>query len=196
MPVGPPTPQVPSTQYDVQPCDPTKVYYVSLKGGKFLTLTKAASSCRIDYAEYTSTIYRDIIDSNFLGRASTGIMKVFDSTFTTVDYPGLNAATSVASGGDFVMELLDDSIATPIPDQAATMMEQSDPFTHTAPRMELSGRTMILWYDAITSGTPNTIPLTAKIVGRCWSDRYEGDSNAAIPQILGSVPPVFVPASP
>ena len=190
MAAGPPTPQVPSAQYDIQPCDPAKVYYVSLKGGQFLTFTGAASSCRIDYPGYDGTVYRDIIDANTLGRAPQDITKVQDPLTETEAPSVLEAGT-----GDILLNVTESTIVGPVPDQIATMMEQNDPFTHTAPRMEVSARTLMLWYDAITMGTPNTIPLTAKIVGRCWSDRYQGDSNAAVPQTIGSVPPVFVPAT-
>lgn len=196
MPVGPPSAQVPSAPYDVQTYSAANIVYVELKGSKFLTITGAKAFCRIDYAQYDSTVYRDTIDASKLGRASTGIVKIEDSTFTTVDYPGLNAASSVAYGGDFVMEILDNTVAAPFLDQTATMMMLDDEVTHTAPRMQLSPRTLMLWFDNITPGTPPTIPTTANVVGKCWADRYEGECNGAIPQTNGSVPPTFTIPTP
>lgn len=164
--------------------------YVLLQGGKFLTIIGAVGPPTVfpvppdADAYWDGETYRDEVDSSFLGRASTGIVKVSDSTFMAVDYPGLNAATATASGGDFVMEILENTVALPFPDQAATMMMESDSLTHTAPRFLEKQTSRYVWKD-----------VSSNIIGGCLVSEYIGES-AAIPQYVGSVPPIYLAPSP
>ena len=134
-------PQTPSSKYAVEACgDGTYDLYIFQKGLPYITAKKPQSMCRIDMSLYDQSTTRDEVWAPELGRGPLSIVEA-DT--------GAGGPTTV--NGDLVVTTLT-SIA---PDEVATMMQQSDSFTHVAPHQNVLADTYVqFWSGPVVTGQP------------------------------------------
>jgi len=160
-------PQTPSSQYDIVEvsADGLKPICVWMKGtGGYFPVYGAKSRCRIDLPLYNQSTTRDEVWASQLGRGPVSALT--------------NSGT--ASAVPFNGDILAPSDTTPLPDEIATMMQESDSFAHIPPHQNIVGQTLVRWYDGAGA--------TGNCVGECDAAKYF-TSSGGIPQMIGAAPP-------
>jgi hypothetical protein len=177
---APPTPQTPSTLYGTTVVVGNQ--YIELVGNKYLVVKGALSMAYIDMPFYDNTTYRDQVDVSVLGRPPMDVMILQNTagpTFLGSPYSNNGDSIWSSQSGDPIS-------GSNVVDEVATMIQQDDRFTHTAPHQTLGNRTQIRWFD-------NAIPGSGNCLAWQWLDQVVGTSNNAIPQSNGSAPPAYTP---
>lgn len=132
-----------------------KSYVLLLKNGiqTGAVMSGIMSETQEDVLNYTGEVYRDDISAATLGRSAQGV------TMTFVEAAG--AVVSNAGPNVLVGASVPTTTVTSITDPR---FDQSDVFTHTAPRYLRNTRSRLIWWSA-ANGTGN-------VIGHCWEDQY------------------------
>lgn len=128
-------------------------YHILNKRGIVSELIGVMSQESIDFVYYPGDTYRDEIDAAFMGSPHTLAGDTTGPTAAVVFTNGEQANLTV-SGGTFTYAAVSDP-----------HFEESDSFTHTAPRPLEITRTKLIWWSA-AGGTGN-------VVGEGWRDVVE-----------------------
>lgn len=155
------------TPYDVVDISETAPVFVIIKGGFYETVVGAKSRARVDLPYYDGSTTRDEVDAGFIGR---GPVSVLTNT-------GIGTVSPFS--GDVAVA---GNTTTVLSDEIATMMQQSDSFTHVPPHQNVLAKTFIRYYDGAGA--------TGNVVGEFDVSRYVGEGGR-IPQYTGSVPPTY-----
>lgn len=144
--------------------------YILLKGNIVCPVADVASEEIVTVTTFSGNIYRDTLDSSFLGRnvitdAHTQQVQLASSS----DDPFTNTASggAVFSGIQFVQtgspgETTTTGVVTTVPESDPFAL-QSDEYTHTAPRFQSEKRDKLVYKNA-----------AATVVGQFWYDQVRG----------------------
>lgn len=172
-------PFTPSIYFGVVPIV-QEITYIRVRGSDFQAAIGA--KCRafqsIPYSD--GSILRDTIDAGFLGRGPVSVIRVETGAgVATV----LNGDLFIAGSGTIDVT----------PDELATMMQESDAFKHIAPHQLVLAMTMVMYFDGVP--TMDTPPKpSGNLLASYPFTQWLGDGST-IPQINGSPPPTFDPAT-
>lgn len=152
------------------------VTYVRLRGNVYQAAIGAKSRAKVDVPFYDTSTTRDVIDAGFMGRGPMSVMHGNTSS----------GAVTVVNGD--IYDTNSAAPAVPTADEVATMMQQSDPFTHIAPHQNVLAQTEIRYYDGpVVSNLP-----TGNLLASFPYTQWVGDGST-IPQIDGSAYPTINP---